>query len=179
MAARMRLSILVLALALPAALSGCGASIGNITTGSLFGGNDKPPPPPQIKNDPISRAMQVGATAARAEKCGFNFDPVRLRTQYLAAEAGGLGTAQDVAKVEKIYDVTYRSVSKAIAAKGESYCSAQKTARIKLALNRHLTGDYTPEPPEQKDDDDGSLFSGLGSSSGDGYKDSNPWRHDE
>ena len=32
--------------------------------------------------DPTSRAFQVGSTSARAVKCGYNFDPNKLRAIY-------------------------------------------------------------------------------------------------
>jgi hypothetical protein len=168
------------ALALCLSLSGCGASIPNLTTGSLFGGEAAKPAAPQVSNDPTSRAMQVGTTSARALKCGFNFDPVKLRTQFLAAEAPALTNPADVDKLNRIYDVSFNGVSKAVAEKGEDYCTPNKTQKIKEALNRHLTGDYTPTPPEPVVEEDGGLFGGFGSSSSEStYKDSNPMNRNE
>lgn len=175
MAVRARLLICLV----PLSLGGCGASLDSLTTGSLFGGSEAAAQkPPTIINDPTSRAIQVGSTSARALKCGFNFDPVKLRTQYIAAEAGTLPNAQDVSKIEKIYDVSFSGVSKAVADQGASYCNQAKTTRIKAALNRHLAGDYTPEPPEPKPEEE-SLFSDLSSSDEGGVKYSNPWVRDE
>lgn len=171
--ARLLISLLVLP------LSGCGASLDNLSTGSLFGGSSGPKPPPQITNDPTTRAMQVGTTSARALKCGFNFDPVRLRTQYLAAEAGSLTNAQDIAKVEKIYDVSFNGISKAVVNQGAGYCSASKTARIKAALNRHLAGDYTPDAPVPQPEEEGLFSSNNSSSESSGIKYSNPWERNE
>jgi hypothetical protein len=54
-----------------------------------------------------------------------------------------------------------------LAEKGADYCTELKVARIKLALTRHLAGDYTPAPPEPVEDD-GSLFSGFGTGSSNG-----------
>ncbi|MEQ1652654.1 MAG: hypothetical protein ABL897_09215 [Hyphomicrobium sp.] len=160
-------------------LTGCGASIPGLSTGSLFGGDSATPAiPPQVTNDPTSRAMQVGTTAARALKCGYNFDPVKLRTQFLAAEAPGLTNPADADKVARVYDVSFSGVSKAVAGQGEGYCSANKTGKIKEALNRHLTGDYTPSPPEPVVTEDGGLFGDVGATSGGEYKDSNPWKRD-
>ncbi|MFN0218466.1 MAG: hypothetical protein ACKVP4_06600 [Hyphomicrobium sp.] len=135
-------------------LCGCGASLPN-TTGSLFGGAAATAAPPPPLNDPTARALQVGTTAARAQKCGFNFDPVKLRTQFLAAESTLLGNPAEAEKLGQIYDTAYRGVGKAVADQGEAYCSAQKTAKIKLALNRHLAGDYTPAPPEPVEEEAG------------------------
>ena len=166
----MRIQALVAAGIAGLLCSGCGASIGNITTGSLFGGSSSgaaAPAAPQVVNDPTARAMQVGTTSARAQKCGFNFDPVRLRTQFLAAEGPALTNPADAAKLSQIYDTSFNGLSKAVAGQGEDYCSASKTRKIKEALNRHLIGDYTPTPPEVVADE-GGLFGdvGAGSSSG-------------
>ena len=70
-------------------LAGCGSS--SLTTASLTGGGAQPAqaaaapaaPPP---SDPTSRALQVGATSARAVRCGFYFDPARLKASFLASE---------------------------------------------------------------------------------------------
>lgn len=150
------------------ALSGCGASLSGLTTGSLFGG-DSAPKAPQVTNDPTTRAMQVGSTAARAQKCGFNFDAVKLKTNFLAAETPALTNPADAGKLGQIYDTAFNGISKAVANQGEGYCTGHKTRTIKEALNRHLAGDYTPAPPEPQVDDDDGLFGSLssdGSSSG-------------
>ena len=139
-------------------LSACSGTPAELTTGSLFGGGDKPkaaPPPP--RNDPISRAFQVGAVSARAAKCGFNFDPARLKSSYLAAEAQ-LGTSADeLAKSEKLYNTTQNAVARAIAG-AEDYCSDERVAYIRGDLTRHLAGDFTPSPPKSFAKEDG-LFS--------------------
>jgi hypothetical protein len=109
--------------------------------------------------------MDVAATSARAIKCGYNFDPTKLKNQFLATQ-----TAADPASAEKltqIYDATFNGVSKAITDKGSDYCSAEKTERIKLALNRHLAGDFTPSPPEAAEPD--GLFGSWGGSTPDGH----------
>lgn len=166
------------ALALCFGLSGCGASLPSLSTGSLFGGDAAKSAAPQITNDPMSRAMQVGTTSARALKCGFNFDPVKLRAQFLATESPALTNPADGEKVSRMYDISFSGISKAVADQGESYCTAEKTRKIKEALNRHLTGDYSPTPPEPVVDD-GGLFGDFGSSSDSTYKDNNPMRRGE
>lgn len=178
----MTLRDLLAALSASLLLSGCGASIPNFTTGSLFGGDAAKPTAaaaPQVSNDPTSRAVQVGTTSARALKCGFNFDPVKLRTQFLATESATLTNAEDAAKLSKVYDIGFNGVSKAVASKDESYCTSVKTAKIKDALNRHLAGDYTPTPPEPQVEEEGGLFGSVGGTADGGYKDSNPLRRDE
>ena len=139
-------------------LAGCSAGSG-LTTGALLG-EDKPAAP---VNDAPARAFQVGTASARAVKCGFNFDPAKLKTNYIAYEKQQPG-AQDMANIERIYDVSFNGVAKAVAAEGE-YCSEAKTKTIKADLGRHLVGDYTPRNDPKKEED--GLFSGWGSS-GDG-----------
>lgn len=170
---------LAVSLLLCFALTACGASLPGMTTGSLFGGGSATPAaPPQPANDPTSRALQVGTTAARAAKCGFNFDANKLRTQFLASESAAMTNPADAGKLGKIYDTGYNGISKAVASKSEDYCSALKTARIKEALNRHLAGDYTPAPPEPIADD-GGLFGDVGATDGNAFKDSNPMMRKE
>ncbi len=103
------------------ALAGCSAGSG-LTTGALLG-EDKPAAP---VNDGPSRAFQVGTASARAVKCGFNFDPAKLKTNYIAYEKQQPG-GQDVSKVERIYDVSFNGVAKAVAAEGD-YCSRWQNA---------------------------------------------------
>ena len=150
-----------IALALAAtALSGCsGAS--SLTTGSIFG-SDKPPPKETI-NDPSMRSFQVGTVSARAIKCGFNFDPAKLKTNYLAYERQTDGV--DMAKIERIYDVSFNGVAKAVATEAD-YCSPEKTRTIKADLGRHLVGDYSPSPMPKVAQEEG-LFSGWGSGGSD------------
>ena len=154
------------------AVAGCSGASG-ITTGSLFGSEDKPAAPAAPVNDPPMRAFQVGTVSARAIKCGFNFDPAKLKTNYLAYERTLSATA-DITKVERIYDVSFNGVAKAVAGETD-YCSSQKTKTIKADLARHLAGDYTPSPAPKQPVEEG-LFSGWGSgeSSGEGYKQRHP-----
>jgi hypothetical protein len=139
------------------ALAGCsGAS--SLTTGSLVGGEQKPAAP---VDDPPMRAFQVGTVSARAIKCGFHFDPAKLKASYLAYESARAGGAGDMAKIEKIFDVSFNGVAKAVAAEAD-YCTEAKTKVIKADLTRHLAGDYTPSPPPKVVEEEG-LFSGWGS----------------
>ena len=144
-----------------AALMGCGGAP-SLTTGSILGGPEKPATPAGPVNDPTMRAFQVGTVSARAIKCGFNFDPAKLKTNYLSYERT-MTPGGDLAKVEKIYDVSFNGVAKAVAGQSD-YCSEQKTKAIKADLSRHLAGDYTPaaRPKEAADDDGifGNLFAG-------------------
>lgn len=163
----MKQSIVMGGLALIAALlAGCGASLPGLTTGSLFGGAaTAPAAAPIAKNDPVSRAIQVGTTAARAQKCGFNFDAAKMRTQFLAAESTTLTNATEITNIGRVYDTSYNGIVKAVVEQGQGYCSELKTKKIKEALNRHLAGDYAPDPPEPVQPEE-SLFGSFGTSSG-------------
>jgi hypothetical protein len=143
-----------------AALAGCSSGSSGLTTGALLG-ESKPAAP---VNDAPARAFQVGTASARAVKCGFNFDPAKLKTTYLAYEKQQPG-GQDTSKVERIYDVSFNGVAKAVAAEGD-YCSPTKTTSIKSDLTRHLAGDYTPNPPKVEGEE--GLLSGWGGGSSSG-----------
>lgn len=156
------------------ALAGCsgGPALPSLATGSVATQSaTAAPAAPTQRNDPASRALQVGATAARAVKCGFNFDPARLRSQFLAGEATVGTPAGEMAKVEKIYDIAYSGISRGVAEK-QDYCSEAKTREIKEDLTRHLAGDYSPRPVKQVAADDGGFFGSF--LDGDGSVDNGP-----
>lgn len=156
-----------------AACSG-GPSLPSLSTGSVSGSGDAPTTATAatagapaaadqggVKNDPTQRAFQVGSTSARAVKCGFYFDPVKLKQQFLAAEATQGTAVADIGKVEKIYDVSFSGIARGIAEK-EDYCTQAKSKEIKEDLTRHLAGDYTPRPTKKvAAKDEGGFFSGL------------------
>lgn len=126
-----------MAAALALLLSACSGASSGLTTGSLLPTFKAPPP-----DEPTERAIMVAATSARATRCGYNFDPTRLRAAYLAHEAG-LGTSVEaLAKSERSYDFTRDSIAKRVA-DNENFCDDEKTAEIKRELTRHLAGDYT------------------------------------
>lgn len=148
-------------------LTGCGSS-NPLTTGSLFGGDDKkkaeaPAKPAAPPDTSINRALQVGTVSARAVKCGFNFDPGRVKGNFLAAEAKAGTGVDEIAKAEKIYNVGYNGVAKAVADK-PNYCTAKKAKEIKDDLALLLAGNFTPQPYRPKEDDDEGLFSFGGTS---------------
>jgi hypothetical protein len=155
-------------------LTGCsGASLPSITTGSILGGPEKPTADPSSVNDPTNRAFQVGTVSAKAIKCGFNFDPAKLKINYLNYERS-LASGADMAKIEKVYDVSFNGVAKAVAGDAD-YCSDAKTKAIKADLARHLAGDYSPAPrpkvaAEDSDGIFGNVFSGDSSSSAKEFK---------
>ena len=89
--------------------------------------------------------MLAGATSARAVRCGYNFDPARLRQAYIAYETAQGGTPDELAKAEKTFDYTRISLSAKIA-KEEDFCSDAKTKEIKVALTKQLAGDFAAPP---------------------------------
>ena len=143
-----------------------GPALPSLSTGSLSGEKAAAgapaaaPQEPAVKNDPTQRAFQVGSTSARAVKCGFNFDPTKLKQQFLAAEATQGTAVGDMTKVEKIYDVSFNGISRGISAK-QDYCTEAKSKEIKEDLTRHLAGDYSPRQVKQAAKDEGGFFSSF------------------
>lgn len=169
---------LVPALLAASAAAGCSSGSG-VSTSSILGTAPTPPPaaaPAQpgvvpvvaaAPSTPTERAFQVGTVSARAQKCGYNFDPAKLKASYMAHEIG-LGASNDqVANIEKIYNVAYSGVTKAAAGEA-NYCSERKTQEIKTDLGRLLAGDF--EPPKKavaQKKDEGGLFDWFSGSSED------------
>ncbi len=145
-------------------LAGCAGSGNELTTASLFGSNKAKPAAaaaPAAPATPQARALEVAAVSARATKCGYNFDPARLRSGYLASEATGGLPIDQMANLEKAYDAAHSGVLKAISGQGD-YCTEQRTNQIKADLTRHLAGDYSIRQTKQvavKKDD--GIFGGL------------------
>jgi hypothetical protein len=157
-----RAAISVVTIAAALAVAGCSSS-GGVSTSSILGSAPTPPTAPVVAaSTPTTRAFQAGSVAARAQKCGYNFDEARLKASYFANEMSRGTPPDQMAQVEKIYDVARGGVAKAAAGEPD-YCSEQKTKTIKADLNRLLAGDF--EPPQKpavvaKKEDDGGLFDG-------------------
>ena len=156
-----------MSLAIPLALAACSnAPLPSLTTGSLFG--SKPDTKaaaaaPEIRNDPTARALYVGRVAAKSQRCGFNFDPVKLKGNFIAKEAAQGIDVAELSKLDKAYTSAFNGTIKA-AATDEAYCSEARTTHIKADLNRHLAGDYAPGTPfkDPNAEEDGGLFAGSG-----------------
>ncbi len=163
-------------------------TLSGLSTGSLFGGS-KPPAeaqaatpagapavaaaPVPTPSTPTDRAFQVGSVTARATKCGYNFDPARIKANYVAYESSLGATPDDIAKIEKIYTVAFNGITKA-AATEENYCNEKKTKEIKADLTKLLAGDYSPTPRKVAAAEDqgllGGMFGGGSSSDSEGFK---------
>jgi hypothetical protein len=125
--------------------TGCSGG-GGLLTGSTPAAADAPG---KLANeDPSARPMAVAWTSARAQRCGFYFDPAKLRASYLAYEARQSSPDQ-VGKAQQIYDSTFKTIRQKVAADPD-YCSDAKSAEIKKDLTRHLAGDFTPNLPKPK-----------------------------
>ncbi len=168
---------IVPALLAAAALGGCSSGSGGLSTASILGTAPSPPAadsavtpvaaPLPVPSTPTERAFQVGTVSARAAKCGYNFDAPKLKANYLAHEVGLGASNEQLATVEKVYNVAYNGVTKA-AAEDPNYCSDRKTPAIKADLGRLLAGDF--EPPKKvvaKKEESGGIFGDFFSSSGD------------
>lgn len=155
------------------ALAGCGSAT-PLTTASLMGGGSAPAAaaPTAPVNDAQSRAIQVGATSGRATRCGFYFDPAKLKANFMAAEMAQGSSPEQLQKTEREYDHIRGAVIKAAASDAE-YCSSSKTKEIETDLNRHLAGDFTPSSkPVKKEAGGFDLFGGA-------TEESKPWRADK
>ena len=132
------------------AVAGCSSGgSANIITGTTATATEAPGAlPPE---NPLARPTGVAWTSARAEKCGFYFDPGKLRASYLAFEAKQ-STPDQVAKAQQAYDATHKLIGQRVTA-DPNYCSDRKSAEIKAELTRHLAGDFTvkavAKPKEQ------------------------------
>lgn len=133
-----------LVLATAGLAAGCGSGASGLLTGSTAAADA---PGSLNDQDPGVRPIAVAWTSARAHRCGFYFDPTRLRASYLAFEAKQVGA--DLAKAEKTYDSTFQSIRQRVASDPE-YCTDTKSAEIKKDLTRHLAGDFTPNLPKPK-----------------------------
>jgi len=135
-----------LLLAAAAGLAACSSGASGLITGSTQTNTDAPG---GITNDnPLARPIGVAWTSARARRCGFNFDPAKLRASYLAYEASQ-SKGELLAKSEKSYDTTFQVITERISA-DPNYCTDRKGAEIKTELARHLKGDFAPNFPKAK-----------------------------
>jgi hypothetical protein len=136
--------LLLFAVTLSAGCSGAGGMLGGSANAETA-----PDGPGRISNDhPLARPIAVAWTSARAHRCGFNFDPFKLKASYLAYEAKQSGPDQ-LSKVERSYDDTYRVIRDRVGGDPD-YCTNRKSAEIKADLVRHLAGDFTPKLPQTK-----------------------------
>lgn len=146
MTATARMALWTACVGLAAALAAC--SSGNpLTTSTLLGGSTAKAPAAPAPETPTDRAIYVGTTAARAQRCGYVFDPSGVRQGYLSFESQQGLTGDALAKIEKSYDFTVASITKTVSA-NEDYCTDAQTAVIKRDLSQVLAGNYAS--PDKK-----------------------------
>ena len=152
-----------------AALLVAGCSNSGISTGSILGVSSPKAP---AAEDPTTRAINVAATSAKAVRCGFNFDPERLKASYLASETGRGLPADQLPRLTQSYDFSFQSVSKSIP-NASAYCSDDVAREIKSDLSRNLAGDFSvpasrivatapPTGPKVEPMDTGRIFDPTG-----------------
>ncbi len=134
---------LTLLTAVGAGLGAC-SGLPSLTTGSLAA-NPAASEPEQKVATPVDRALHVAATSARAQKCGYFFDPAKLRDSYLANETQRGATPEVLAQVAQSYDFTQTRVAASIK-NSATFCSQSQTAEIRGSLQRALAGDFEPAP---------------------------------
>jgi hypothetical protein len=146
-------------------LAACGNSSGGggsgLSTASILGeapaaaSGDRPG---ITKDDPMARPVQVAWTSARAQKCGFNFDPGKLKANYMAFEQRSGADAARLGQLEKTYDMTVVKIGGTIGSP-DTYCTDRQSGIIKADLQRHLTGNFEPNFPEDKKVAEGGFLS--------------------
>lgn len=163
----MRRLISALSVTMIVGLAGCSGSGSQLTTASIFGGAKPAKPTPIIAGaspvavapgvqpaptplPPEAQPMQVALTSALATKCGFHFNPLKLRTDVLAAEAVRNPDPALQNKLEKLYDTTHARVTLALANKPKPCESEKRISEIRKDLQRHLAGDFTPNPAKKR-----------------------------
>jgi hypothetical protein len=161
-----------LMLAGAAVLAGCGSSASGLITGSTSADT----PGNITSDDPLARPIGVAWTSARAHRCGFYFDPNKLRASYLAFEAKE-SNAEQLAKAEKTYDSTFKVIRERIG-EDPDYCSDKKGTEIKANLQRHLAGDFAPSFPKAKQAESCGFF-GCGGSSSEKWDAEQWWKEEE
>ncbi len=124
--------------------AGCGGDASGLTTSSLSA-----EAPAGVTNEhPMARPIAVAWTSARAKRCGFYFDPAKLRASYLSYETTQGAAGEQLAKIANSYDSTFKLISERVGAEPD-YCD-KRGPEIKAELQRHLAGDFTPNLPKPK-----------------------------
>lgn len=139
----------LIAIATSALLTACSGAGTGLSTGSLFGSKQAETVAAAPVETASMRAAQVGAVSARAAKCGYNFDPVRLKTGFLAAESQKGVSTEELGRTEREFDTIRVKVAATLAANPD-FCTDGKTREIKTDLTRHMAGDYSVPVNQQK-----------------------------
>lgn len=138
-----RIGVLIVMVALGVTLlQGC-STVGRVTGGGQEGVSSDKAARYVTPQDPLARPIQVAWTSARASHCGFMFDPVKLKADFLAAEARRGVDQSQLQRTSEAYDYTRDSVTETIK-HDSNYCTKERNDAIRADLRRYLAGDYTP-----------------------------------
>jgi hypothetical protein len=133
--------------------AGCGGGASGLTSAAAETSG-------MTNEHPLARPTQVAWTSAKAQRCGFNFDPTKLRASYIAYEQRQGAAGDQLNKIQSAYDTTFKSISSRVSGDAD-YCTDKKSAEIKADLTRHLAGDYGPNFPKAKSADNVCGFFGC------------------
>jgi hypothetical protein len=124
------------------ALQGC-STVGRVTGSGAEGVSTDKAARYVTPQDPLAKPIQVAWTSARASYCGFLFDPVKLKADFMADESRRGANQYELQRYSEAYDYTVESVTSTI--KGDpNYCTKERSDAIRADLRRYLAGDYTP-----------------------------------
>jgi hypothetical protein len=135
--------LFILAAALGLAVLQACSTVGRVTGSSQEGVKTDKDARYMATDDPLARPIQVAWTSARASHCGFMFDPVKLKDDFMAAESRRGVDPYQLQRFSEAYDYTRASVADTIK-DDPSYCNKARTDAIRADLRRYLAGDYTP-----------------------------------
>jgi hypothetical protein len=124
------------------ALQGC-STVGRVTGSGQEGVSTDKAARYVTPEDPLARPIQVAWTSARATHCGFMFDPVKLKADFMAEESRRGVDPYQLQRYAEAYDYTRESVMYTIKADA-NYCNKERNDAIRADLKRYLAGDYTP-----------------------------------
>ena len=134
--------IIVAASLVVALLQGC-STVGRVTGSGQEGVSSDKAARYVTPQDPLARPIQVAWTSARASHCGFMFDPVKLKADYMAEEARRGLDQNQLQRTSEAYDYT-RDSGIATIKHDSNYCTKERNDAIRADLRRYIAGDYTP-----------------------------------
>ena len=134
--------LIIVAAYLGIALQGC-STVGRVTGSGQEGVSTDKAARYVTPQDPLARPIQVAWTSARASHCGFMFDPVKLKADFMADEARRGVNPYELQRYSQAYDYTRDSVLDTIK-HDTNYCTKERNDAIRADLRRYIAGDYTP-----------------------------------
>lgn len=127
-------------------LAGCSSGPSSMPTSSLFGGSSQAAPVAKAvvmqPATPTERTLYAAATSARAERCGFNFDPAAFKASFFNYEGRGGTPPDQLADLQSKYDRAHNAIAGEAGAV-DTYCSDDKVKLIRASLTKMLAGDFS------------------------------------